>query len=250
MQEKKGKIVTICGSKGGNGKSICTCLLGKALAMKGKKVLLIDMDLYTGSLAFLMGATVGKNIFTIVDDLRNNRFHSILDYISSISPNLDLMASPKDPRQARKIDCKYIPNIFSFCRYSYDYILVDTNAVLDDINIMTLDASNILLHFFTNEAMDLKNTKSFLSIMDNTEREHLYLVLNESMKKEKYFKEYDMKNILGKKIDYIIPSSFYFKGIDKYIMENHLEMYLESLLNQNGTIPLVEDLLKVGEMHV
>ena len=61
-KEKKGKIITITSMKGGVGKSSTVILLASIYKELKKKVLLVDLDLYSGSIAFLLNANV-KNIF-------------------------------------------------------------------------------------------------------------------------------------------------------------------------------------------
>ena len=51
MESKKGKILTITSMKGGVGKTTTTMMLANIYSRCGKKVLVIDLDLYNGNLA-------------------------------------------------------------------------------------------------------------------------------------------------------------------------------------------------------
>ena len=46
--------------------------------------------------------------------------------------------------------------------------------------------------------------------------------------------QYEIKNILGKDIDYIIPKSFYVKQIEKYIYDGKILLEDKNILNTKG----------------
>ena len=58
MESKKGKILTITSMKGGVGKTTTVMMLANVYSKCGKKVLVIDLDLYNGNLAFAYNAKV------------------------------------------------------------------------------------------------------------------------------------------------------------------------------------------------
>jgi chromosome partitioning protein len=64
------KIITILNHKGGVGKSCSTACIGSALAIKGKHVLLIDLDAQQ-NLSFMMGHNEDPDV-SIYDALVKN----------------------------------------------------------------------------------------------------------------------------------------------------------------------------------
>ena len=49
------------------------------------------------------------------------------------------------------------------------------------------------------------------------------IILNQSNDRDKnYYNKYDIKNIINKTVNYIVPSNFYIKNIDKYIIEGNI----------------------------
>ena len=75
----------------------------------------------------------------------------------------------------------------------------------------------------SNDPLDIANSKETLDIYDNIGRTDVRVILNNSYRsKIGYFKNSDISDIIGHKIDYIIDSSLYIKNIDKYIMEGKI----------------------------
>jgi len=224
-KEKKGKIITITSMKGGVGKSSIAILLSAVYKELKKKVLILDLDLYSGSISFLLNAIVKNSVYNICDDMNNNRYKGINsgEYLCHYDEYVDIISSPKDPRQAGKVDRKCLEVLLNSLGNYYDVVLIDTNHVLDVYSMLAFNASDAILNIFTNDAIDLKGTKNFVSICKNMDVNNLFLVLNEAQDdRKKYFSNYDIKNIVKHNIDYIIPSAFYTKNFDMYAMESTL----------------------------
>ena len=62
-KSKRGKIIAVTSCKGGVGKTITTLNLAGIYCGLNKKVLIIDLDLYTGSIATMLKVENKSNIF-------------------------------------------------------------------------------------------------------------------------------------------------------------------------------------------
>ena len=230
MKNKKGKIITVTSTKGGVGKTIFTLNLAGTYSNLGYKTLVIDLDLYGGVVSTYLNSTNNHTIYNLILDLNNNKYKKLEDYLYTYNENIDILSAPKDPRNAKKIDPKYIPVILNNALYKYDVILIDTSHNLNDANIITLDNSDYILYIFTNDTFDLKNSKSFISIMKDVGYNNYYMILNNSIQNKNYYSLYDIRNLLGTNIDYTISKSMHIKNIDKYILEGQI-----LILNKNLT---------------
>ena len=223
MKSAKGKIVTVTSTKGGVGKTIALLNLAGTYEKLGLKTLVMDLDLYGGAVATYLNSNNDKTIFNLVEDLTNNRYEKIEDYLFSYSDKIDIIAAPKDPRMAGKIDSKYIPLILRNVIYKYNVILIDTSHTLDEINVVTLDNSDSILYVFTNDTFDLKNTKSFISIMKDVGYKNYYTLLNESVHPGRnHYSAFDIRNIIKNNIDFTISKSMYVRNIDKFILDGKI----------------------------
>lgn len=220
---KNGKVISISSVKGGVGKTTMTVNLAGIYYMMGKKVLIIDADFYSGGISTWLDIRNKRDIYMMISSIASNKYTTISDYVTSYNKGIDVIASPRDPRSAMKIDVKYIPVILELAKREYDVILVDTNHILNEVNLLILDNSYMSLFMVTNDLLDLKNMKSVVSIFKDTDKSNFLIVLNNSRDTGRdYLSLFDIRSILKCNINFTISNSFYIKNIDKYVMNGEI----------------------------
>lgn len=218
-----GKIITISSVKGGVGKTTMTLNLAGIYCELNKRVLIIDLDLYSGGIAASLNVKNKKDIYTMIDSMANNRFTELKKYVTTYNKNIDVLACPKDPRMGAKVSGRYIPVIFDLAKKEYDVVLVDTYHILDEINLTALDYSYMTLFIITNDIVDLKNMKSLISIFKDTDKKNYLILLNNSRDIGKdYLSLYDIRTIIKNNIDYTLSKNYYIKNIDKYTISGEI----------------------------
>ena len=223
MNKVAAKVISVFSCKGGVGKTTTLLNLAGIYSLMNKKVLIIDLDLNSGGVAISLNVDIPKTVYNVVDDMTNNRFKNIDDYTSKYNDMIYVLASPKDPRNASKIDSKYISLVISSAIYKYDIILVDTSHNLDPITLNALDKSDQTLFMVTNDPVDLKNSRSMIAIFEDIDNDNYKIVFNSSRDTGKdYFSLFDVRTILKHNIDYTIDHSFYIKDIDKYVLDGEI----------------------------
>lgn len=218
-----GKIITISSVKGGVGKTTMTLNLAGIYCELNKRVLIIDLDLYSGGIAASLNVKNKKDIYTMIDSMANNRFTELKKYVTTYNKNIDVLACPKDPRMGAKVSGRYIPVIFDLAKKEYDVVLVDTYHILDEINLTALDYSYMTLFIITNDIVDLKNMKSLISIFKDTDKKNYLILLNNSRDIGKdYLSLYDIRTIIKNNVDYTLSKNYYIKNIDKYTISGEI----------------------------
>lgn len=241
---KRGKIITVTSSKGGVGKTIFLLNLAGILSKLNQKVLLVDCDFTGGAIALNLDLTIDKTIFHVYDDVVNHRYKDYQTYIKPYNKNIDVIGASKDPRQALKIDANYIMTFLKQIKNNYDVILIDTTNGLNKDNVVIIDESDLILYILTNDLMDMKNTKSFMDLMNEIEMDRIKVILNNSRDPGlNYFSQYDIKSMIGRNIDYSLGRSLYIKNITSFILEGEI-----FTLNKTLTFKDKKDLYKLEKM--
>lgn len=239
MANVRGKSLCISSSKGGVGKTfIVTCLAG-IFANLGKKVLIVDFDLSGGSIAVSLNTPFEKSLYNLVDDYDNNRYKKFEDYVSHYdkNPNIDFIASPKDPRQATKIDSRFIEMVIDKAVNHYDIVLIDTCHDLNEFSISLMDKVDQILFVITNDIQDIKNMRNLVTVFKDIDLDYYKILLNNSRDPFKnYFSLYDIKNILKDNISYSLSSDLFIKNIDMYTLDGKiitLEPKMSTVFNKD-----------------
>ncbi len=243
MASNKAKIITVTSVKGGTGKSVVALSLAGILKEQNLKTIIVDLDLSSGVIAASLNIKSSQDIYSLVDDMMNNRYEQIEKYITNYTENIDVLASPNDPRNTLKVYPQYIENIIRQLEYRYDVIVIDTNHVTSEINLITFDLSDEILYIITDDLMDLKNMKTMLAIYEDMEVDKYKLVLNESIIRN--LTNFEIKTVLGRDIDYILPKAFYEENIQKIIMEGKILSLVKP--NNKGTNvirEIIKDIIK------
>ena len=221
MTLKQAKIITVTSVKGGTGKSTTTLSLAGILSNKQIKTIIVDMDLHSGVIAASLNLKPKKDFYTLVNDYMNHGLKDLDEYITKYNDYIDVLAAPKDPRSVGKINSYYVDLTLKKLKYKYEVILVDTNHIIDDINLITFDNSDEIIYVITSDLMDLKNMKTMLSIYKDMNLTNYTLVLNEALSKE-HAGKYEINTFLERNVDYILPSNSFAKNMRKVLMEGKI----------------------------
>ena len=148
------KIISVINQKGGVGKTTTVVNLAAGLSMKGKKILVIDLDPQGNATTGLGLWNTLNSDTTIYDVLNGNKKISEViqktkfPNLSIITSNVDLsgleVETAGDNRRVFKLKDE-LSAILNNSRGSYDYILVDCPPSLSLLTIMALVASEALV---------------------------------------------------------------------------------------------------------
>lgn len=236
----RGKIVCFYGGKGGVGKTTTLLSLAGTLSKLNKKVLIVDLDLTNGAIAISLNREANKTIFNFVEDYINNKYNDLDKYITKYDENISFVASPKDPRYASRIDVKYIDILLEKSVYNYDVVLIDTPSILNEISVYSLDKSDVVYLLTTNDCVSLKNIKNIVNLFIENNLDKYRIILNNSFIPNKdYFSNYDIKNIIGHNVDYVISSSFHVNNLDELVVNGEIITYKYSKFKDEKIFKLI-----------
>ena len=148
------KIISVINQKGGVGKTTTVINLASGLSMKGKKILVIDLDPQgnaTTGLGLSNTINTEKSIYSVLNG--NKKIFEVVQpteftNLSLITSNVDLsgleVETAGDSRRAFKLKDE-LGAILNDSRAQYDYILIDCPPSLSLLTIMALVASDALV---------------------------------------------------------------------------------------------------------
>jgi len=210
---KKGdpaRVVLFYGAKGGVGTT--TIAINSAIALHrelGKRVCLIDANLQFGDHRVFLD--LGLDRMSIVDlatapvvdaDLTH---HVLVKHESGI----ELLLAPPSPETAELVTSDHIPHIISLISDDFDYILIDVDKRLDEVNLRIMDAAQAIYVVMTADLPCLKNVRLVLETIGHLgyPDEKVKLVLNRS----NAFTGINVKNAesaLKRKIDFQVANEY------------------------------------------
>jgi tyrosine-protein kinase Etk/Wzc len=127
LTDKNDKVLMITSSMSGEGKSFIAVNLSITLAMSGKKVVLMELDLRKPKISKTLNInnSVGFSNYVI----GKAKLEEIL-IPSGIDPNLFILPSgPIPPNPAELIHLTSTEKLFQLLREKFDYIIIDTSPV-------------------------------------------------------------------------------------------------------------------------
>ena len=241
---KKGKVLCVYSPKGGVGKSIISANIAGSSYLMGKRTLLIDADLYDGGLSLFVNEEIKKNIYTLSNDIKNNKYESILDYVYNYNEGLDILCSTKIQLEASLIKEKYMDKIIEDAKNIYDFIVIDTNSSYNDFNKNIFNLCDEVLLILTNDIVNIKNMKNVITMFNDIGIYKYKVLYNSAFDfKDQYFSYEEMIEIIGANIDYTILREGFFKNITGYLFNNKIPILYKnndvqyySLLNKCNLI--------------
>ena len=148
------KIVSVINQKGGVGKTTTVINLAAGLTMKGKKILVIDLDPQGNATTGLGLSNTENSELTIYSVLNGNKkiseviMQTKFENLNLVTSNVDLsgleVETAGDRRRALKLKDE-LASILNDSGASYDYILIDCPPSLSLLTIMALVASDELV---------------------------------------------------------------------------------------------------------
>ncbi|MBI3038236.1 cyclic nucleotide-binding domain-containing protein [bacterium] len=208
-EQKLGKIIVIFSPKSGTGKSTFAVNLGAGLAKVAKdKVLLVDLDLQFGDLGFMLGATPKNTIADLVEH-PSDKIEVLREYLVELKNGFSLLSSPGKPEQSEMIHSTNLKAILQELCKHFEYIILDTHSLFQDITINAMDLADLVFLLTTPNMNHLKSMLLCLKVMENLKYspEKIKLVLNREGSLNSRPKE-DIETGLKRKMDFTLKEDY------------------------------------------
>ena len=186
LTDPRDKVVLMTSTSSGEGKSFISINLAASLALLGKKVLLVGMDIRNPQLANYLHIhpRFGLTQYLASSDI------SVSDIITHLDApaGLDVIcAGPVPPNPAEMLLSKRIDELFAGLREKYDYIIVDTAPIGLVSDTFTLDRiSDAAIYVCRANYTSLSDLELINDIHDQHRLKKVSLVINGTAAKKSY----------------------------------------------------------------
>jgi pilus assembly protein CpaE len=195
-ESEEGRIITVMSAKGGSGKTVLATNLALLLnRLPDAKVCLVDADLQFGDVCLVLQL---EPRFTMVN--ASHELHhldaELLDSLLTEHPSgLKVLAAPLEPAFADDITTAGLMQMLDILRETYDYVVVDTASLLDELILSLIEKSDHVLMLVDMDLPSVKNAKLALETLRllKFSTAKVQLVMNRSNSKAKL----DTKEIEG-----------------------------------------------------
>ena len=207
-----GRVFTITSATGGCGKTFFSTNLAYVLAKwSGGRVCIIDLDLQFGEVATALRLRPKYTIHDALDrdDESEEDFRDqIEDYLVTHETGIHLLAAPRSPEEADRIEPPDVTRVIEAVRRRFDYVIVDTPTALTEVVLAALDLSDVLYVLGTLDLPSVRNMSVFLGTLDKLRipSENVRLVLNKA--EEDVGIELDqVRRLFPKEFESVLPYS-------------------------------------------
>ena len=200
-------MICIVGPKGGTGKTLTACNLAVALAEKGKRSIVVDLDLQFGDVGIAMGLSPERTIYDLARVGGSLDPDKAEDFLTQHPSGARVLLAPSRPDQAGTVTVEFLRELYAVLRSRHDFVIVDTPPGFSPEVIASIDLASDLLVVGMLDALSLKDTKlglETLSLM-GVSTDRIRLVLNRA-DTSVGIKRSEAEAILGRTPDVFVPS--------------------------------------------
>ncbi|MFP5330742.1 MAG: CpaE family protein [Acidimicrobiia bacterium] len=203
-----GEIVTVMSAKGGSGKTVTATNLAVLLAQQpGSKVCLVDADLQFGDVCLVLQLEPKFTVVNAAAELHRLDEELLNSILTPHHSGLKVLAAPLEPAFADDITTAGLLQILELLKSMFDYVVVDTASLLDELLLSLLEKSDQVLMVVDMDLPSVKNAKLALETLRLLKfpTNKVRLVLNRSNAKAR-LDDREIEGALKSQIQARIPS--------------------------------------------
>ncbi len=178
-----GRVLAFYGAKGGVGTT--TIAINAAIALQrelNRKVVLVDANLQFGDHRVFLDLGLDRKSIIDIVTAPTIDVDLVKQVIVHHDSGVDLLLAPPSPETAELVTEEHLPQILDQLRSLYDYVVLDIDKRLDEINLKILDQADQFFVVMTADLSCLKNVRLVLETIAHlgVEPGKVHLVLNRS----------------------------------------------------------------------
>jgi len=198
------KVLGFFSGKGGTGKTTVAVNIATKLAVEGKRVMLVDLDLQFGDVSMALDFETKYSIVDLVQDRGGITIENVNNFSVEHSSGMSVLCAPKSSEFAEYVKPEHIEKIIDTMRPYYEYIIIDMATDFNDDIITACENCEEIYLVYTSDILSLRNSKICFDILDQLhQKDKLRFVLNRYEKG--LIRPADFKKMFERDIDYMLP---------------------------------------------
>ena len=204
----RGRVITVMSAKGGSGKTVTATNLALLLTRhEGKRVVLVDADLQFGDCCLVLQLEPRFTMVNAAHEMHHLDSSMLASLLTEHSSGLKVLAAPLEPAFADDITTAGLMKMIELLRESFDYVVVDTASMLDELLLSLVEAGDHVLMVVDMDLPSVKNAKLALETLRLLKfpTDKVQLVMNRANAKAK-LDEKEIESALKMRISAAVPS--------------------------------------------
>lgn len=161
-----GRVITVMSAKGGSGKTVVATNLGILLARQpNTSVCLVDADLQFGDVCLVLQLEPKFTVVNAAAELHRLDEQLLASILTEHPSGLKVLAAPLEPAFADDITTAGLLQIIDLLKRMFDYVVVDTASLLDELLLSLLEKSDQVLEVVDMDLPSVKNAKLALETL-------------------------------------------------------------------------------------
>jgi pilus assembly protein CpaE len=204
------RVVLFYGAKGGVGTT--TLAINTAIALHkelDRRVCLIDANLQFGDHRVFLDLPMDRMSIVDLATAPSRDVDLVRQILVKHDSGIELLLAPPSPEMAELVTSDHLPEIVGLLSHEFDYIVLDVDKRLDEVNLRLMDAATAIYVVMMADLPCLKNVRLVLETINHLgySADKVKLVLNRS----NAFTGINVKNAetaLKRRIDFQIPNEY------------------------------------------
>lgn len=183
-RKTRSHVYSFFSGKGGVGKTTVSTNLAVNLASRGKKTLLVDLDLQFGDADMALDLNPSETIVDVVRDTLGISIDNLTNCAVTHASGLSVLSSPSSPELAEYVQANHVKQIIDTARNYYEYIILDCGCNLTDPVITALESSDTIFMVNDVNILSLKRAKLCQNVLlQINQGDKIKLIINKNTKK-------------------------------------------------------------------
>lgn len=208
---KKANTITVFSNKGGVGKTSCAINLAYEIQKETKeKVCVLDLSFNSEDACVFLNVEQKFDIDYILANIENANKELLLSLIGKYNnSDLYILEAQENINPELKYTSQKINKIINSLKNIFDYLIIDTSSVVNEVNISILNNSDLILLIGLANMASIRHCQKCYELFDKIgyNNDKIKLILNRYIKDQEITLK-DFEESIGKQVFETIPNNY------------------------------------------